>query len=337
MNKSKLVLAIILVLSAWWSCDTGGESTKFHLIYDEPADKWTEALPIGNGRLGAMIYGEVQQEHIQFNEETLWTGEPHDYSHKGASNYLDEIRQLLADGKQREAQNLASEKFMSVPLHQKAYQPFGDILIDFHDHENFSNYSRALDIEKAISTVSYQVDDTKFIREVFASHPDQVIVIHLTSDRKKALNFDVLMDALHEQKTLVARENTMELEVKVKDGALYGVAVVKVETNGKVNAGDSKLHITEASEATIYLSAATNYINYNDVSADAKALANNKQEQAGSKKYTQIKADHIADYQQLYNRFKIDFGDNGQSAVATDKRIVEFGNSAEDPQLLALY
>lgn len=337
MKKSQLILVVILVLTAWFSCKTEDESTTFRLFYDEPAQKWTDALPIGNGRLGAMIYGGAEKEHIQFNEETLWTGEPHDYSHKGASNYLTEIRQLLSEGKQREAQNLASEKFMSVPLHQKAYQPFGDLYLNFPGHENYTSFNRELNLENAIVTTSYVVDGVEFNREVLASHPDQVIVVNLSANKSKALNFDLTLDALHEQITVVTNGNTMELEVKVKDGALYGVAAVKVVTNGKVNADDSRLRITEASEATIHLSAATNYINYKDVSADAKAIANEKLEQLGTKKYKQIKADHIADYQELYNRFKIDFGDDGQSAMTTDKRIVEFETSAEDPQLLALY
>ena len=331
----KLFIGIVATLCLF-SCQPIKEQTAFKLFYNQPAEKWTDALPIGNGRLGGMIYGGVPQEHIQFNEETLWTGKPHDYAHEGASKYLGEIRQLLADGKQLEAQNLAMKEFMSVPLKQKAYQPFGDLYINFSGHEKFANYSRSLNIENAVSTVSYQVGETKFKREIFASHPDQLIVVHLTADKKNALNFDVALDAIHEQKAVVADGNILELEVKVKDGVLYGVSTLKIETNGTVEVANEKLQVSGASKATIYLSAATNYKNYKDVSADAKQLANEKL-QLGGKKYRAIKAAHIEDYKSLYNRFEISFGDNGKSAMPTDERIVAFGKNPDDPQLIALY
>ena len=127
----------------------------YKLFYDEPAFDWLQALPLGNGRLGAMVYGGVTQEQIQFNEETLWTGEPHNYSHKGAAQHLDKIRQLLFEGKQVEAQNLAGEVFMSQPLGQKAYQPFGDLIINFPGHQDYSSYNRNLDLGQAILTTSY--------------------------------------------------------------------------------------------------------------------------------------------------------------------------------------
>jgi alpha-L-fucosidase 2 len=337
MIKSKLILAFVLVIAGLISCNTPEEQTKFRLFYNSPAEKWTDALPVGNGRLGAMIYGGVEQEHIQFNEETLWTGEPHDYAHKGAAKYLAQIRQLLSEGKQLEAQVLAADEFMSVPLHQKAYQPFGDLYIDFKGHENFSHYTRSLNLDKAISTVSYQVGDTTFKREVIASSPDQVLVVHLSADKRKALNFDISLDAVHEQKSVSASGETITLAVQVKDGALNGVAILKVNTNGSVKSVNGKLSISDASEATVYLSAATNYITYNDVSGDAASLAKDYLDEVESKKYKKVKDAHIADYQYLYNRFKIDFGDNGKSVFTTDKRIMAFAETPNDPQLLALY
>jgi alpha-L-fucosidase 2 len=328
------ILVLFIVFMGFISLKTTAQDK---LFYTQPAQKWTDALPIGNGRLGAMIYGGVQQEHIQFNEETLWTGEPHDYVHKGASKYLGEIRQLLAEGKQIEAQNLASKEFMSLPLHQKAYQPFGDLYIDFKGQENYTNYSRSLSLDEAISRVSYQVGKTTFKREVFATYPDQLIVVHLSADQRKALNFDLSLDAIHEQKSVSASEGSITLKVQVKDGALQGVAQLKIVSNGKLKVEDSKLSISKASEATIYLSAATNYINYKDVSGNAKELASARLTSLGDKKYASVKADHIADYQSLYNRFTLDFGDNGRSKMTTDKRIQAFGENPDDPQLLSLY
>lgn len=307
------------------------------LFYTEPASKWTEALPIGNGSLGAMIYGGVVNEHIQFNEETLWAGKPHDYSHKGASKYLAEIRQLLSDGKQIEAQNLASKEFMSEPLKQKPYQPFGDLYIDFNKHDNYSDYSRLLDLEKAISKVSYKVDGVTFKREVFSSYPDQIIVVNLTSNELKALNFDVWLDAFHEEKLVRTNDNSQTIEVKVKEGVLKGIATIKVNTDGTIKKHNGKLQIANASRATIYLSAATNYKNFKDVTGNPYRLTKEILEKVERKKFEKIKEKHIKDYQSLFNRFQLDFGDNGKSAVVTNKRIYDFWKDPNDPQLISLY
>ncbi len=331
-----LALGFIFTLGAN-SKKEAHKKEELKLFYTKAAENWTDALPIGNGRLGAMIYGGVQQEHIQFNEETLWTGEPHDYAHKGAYKHLDKIRQLLTESKQLEATYLASDEFMSVPLHQKAYQPFGDLYIDFEGHENFADYSRTLNIEKAISTIKYRIGKTTFKREVLASFPDQVLAIHLSADKKKALNFSLIFDALHEEKSVSATDNAMTLEVKVKDGALNGVAILKVNTNGKISTDNEKLKIDKANEATIYISAATNYINYKDVSGNARDLAQNRIAKVENKKFNKVKEEHINDYQEFYNRFTIDFGDNGRSELVTDERIAAFKENPEDPQLLALY
>ncbi|KQC31665.1 glycosyl hydrolase family 95 catalytic domain-containing protein [Flagellimonas eckloniae] len=307
------------------------------LAYDVPAKKWTEALPIGNGNLGAMVYGGVEQEHIQFNEETLWRGQPHDYSNKGAGNYLAEIRQLLTDGKQREAQDLATKEFMSEPLKQIHYQPFGDIHINFDGHEKYSNYSRTLDIENAISNVSYKVNDVAFEREVFSSFPDKVMVVHLTSSKSKALSFKIWLDAIHEDKQLKTSGKSQTLEVKIKDGVLKGVSTIKVDTDGIVEVEDGKLKIVDASKATIYMSAATNYINFKDVSGNPYQQVSETLKGIESKKFGKIKKRHIKDYQSLYNRFQLDFGDNGKSKVTTNKRIYDFWKDPNDPQLIALY
>lgn len=307
------------------------------LFYDEPATKWTEALPVGNGRLGAMVFGGVAQEHIQFNEETLWAGKPHDYSHKGASNHLGKIRQLLSDGKQLEAQKLAQEKFMSKPLRQFPYQPFGDLYMDFQGHENFSGYSRVLDIEKAVCKVSYKVGDIQFKRQVIASYPDQVIAVNVSASKSKALNFSLWLDALHEEKSIKTNQNLLSLEVKIKDGVLKGVASIKVNTDGRVQTINGRLQITNATKATIYLAAATNYKSFNDVSGNAYKPVTETLKNVEIKKFEKVKKKHIDDYQSLFERFQIDFGDNGRSALVTNKRIYDFWKDPNDPQLLALY
>ncbi len=337
MRRIKNIIISCFCVIAYLNIQKAQAQDYFKLFYDAPAEEWVEALPIGNGSLGAMIYGGVEKEHIQFNEETLWAGKPHDYAHKGASKYLAEIRQLLADGKQLEAQTLAQKEFMSVPLKQVPYQPFGDLYITFKGHENYKNYHRELDIEQALSKISYTVNDVEFKREVLSSFPDQIIAVNLTSSKSKALNFEVWLDALHEDKSIKTNGSSQTLEVQVKDGALRGVATLKIETNGNIEIVNGKLQISKASKATIYLTAATNYINFNDVTGNPNAIVSKTLSSVASKKYKKVKKEHIEDYQSLYNRFKINLGDNGRSSTVTNKRIFNFWKNPNDPQLISLY
>ncbi|MBJ2174215.1 glycoside hydrolase family 95 protein [Aureibaculum sp. A20] len=333
-NNIKL---FIVSICSYLFLNTAQAQEQLKLYYDKPAEKWTEALPIGNGSLGAMIYGDVSQEHIQFNEETLWAGKPHDYAHKGAYKYLGEIRQLLTDGKQREAQDLGNKEFMSVPLKQIHYQPFGDVYIDFPGHEKYSEYARELDLNNAVSKVSYKVNKVIYKREVLSSYPDQIIAINLTASESKALNFSIWLDAIHEEKQVTTSANSQTLEVHVKDGVLKGLSTIKVTTDGTIESKNGKLSVANASRASIYLSAATNYKNFKDVSGNPQQIVKETLEKIKAKKYKKVKDTHIKDYQSLFNRFQIDFGDNGKSKEVTNKRIFDFWKNPSDPQLLSLY
>jgi alpha-L-fucosidase 2 len=313
------------------------EETPLRLWYNQPAETWTEALPVGNGRLGAMVHGGVEMEHIQFNEETLWKGAPHDYAHMGASAYLDEIRQLLFAGKQEEAHSLAMQEFMSIPLRQMPYQPFGDVYIEFPGHASFSDYERELDIGKAICRTSYSVDDVVYTREVIASYPQQVIAIHLTADKGKSLAFKLHMDAEHEEKSISTVGASQVLNVKVKDGVLKGAAGIRVETDGEVSNEQDAILVQAASSATIWLSASTNFISYKDVSKDPLTEVNEFLGGVEGKSFQTVKEYHMADYGTLFDRFSLNFGPSGRDTIPTDERLVEFANSPDDPSLLALY
>ena len=260
----KLILSLIVLLL--FSPEGIKAQSNYKLFYDEPAFDWLSALPVGNGRLGGMVYGGVTQEQIQFNEETLWTGGPHDYSHKGAGQHLEKIRQLLFEGKQVEAQNLAQEVFMSEPLTQKAYQPFGDLIINFPEHKDYSNYNRTLDLGQAINTTSYQVDGVTYTREVFISKPDDLMAIKISSDKKGALEFDVAMNSPHFQKSVTTYGDRQELDVKVSDGVMIGKAWFKLQTDGTVTPAYDKIVVSNASSAIIYLTAKTNFVDFQDVS-----------------------------------------------------------------------
>ena len=337
MKTKAILLFLIPFLIAPNFLSAKETPNNLRLWYTKPAKKWTEALPIGNGRLGAMIFGGVENDRIQFNEETLWNGAPNDYAHQGAYQYLGQIRQLLFDGKQKEAEDLAMAEFMSVPLKQRTYQAFGDLNLHFSDQAPYTHYYRELNLKNALCRVSYQSHGVNFTREYLSSNPDQVIAIRLTADRAKALNFSLEMDALHETKTTIANANSLTLNVQVKDGALRGVATLKVVSDGTVMAKGDQLSVSGAKTATIYLAAATNYINYKDVSGNPEQKTEQTLAKAEPKPYEQVCASHIADYQNLFNRFDVWFSENERVKLPTDERIIAFSKTPDDPQLLALY
>lgn len=330
-----ILSAIILLLAI--SCSVREESETLNLWYNSPAGDWNEALPVGNGRLGAMVFGGVEKEHLQFNEETLWTGAPHDYAHEGAVNYLEEIRQLLREGNQDRAHELAMQEFMSVPLHQKEYQPFGDLYLEFPGHSSFTAYTRELDISNAICRSSYLVDEVRYTREVFSSHPDEVIVIQLDAGKGGSLDFILSMSSEHMESTVRNSGDRLLLDLAVQDGVLQGSAGVHVETDGILSGEDGKIKVREASTATIRLSAATSFISYNDVSGDPLSTMEAHLERSLGHPYEAMKEAHMADYRAMFDRFSLDLGSNGRDTLPTDQRLLKFMDSPDDPSLISLY
>jgi alpha-L-fucosidase 2 len=480
------------------------------LWYNKPSSQWTDALPIGNGRLGAMIYGDVQTEHLQFNEETLWTGKPRNYSREGAAAYLPKIRQLLAEGKQKEAEALVQANFMGVqsevgdkskwvsamkagqglignpalpsfndadwktiqvpsydgwelvglanfdgavwfrtsfevpadwkgkdlvldlnrirdqdftyingtlvgntdnleprkyhipanlvkvgrnviaiqvlnyydkggiagykditkkigiyPVggsidqgislvkkwkykiqnsnppaiaqYQASYQPFGDLFLNFKHIGSVKNYKRSLDLTNATAKTAYTVGNVNFERTYFASAVDQAIVVHLSANKAKSISFDAWLATPHQQMSVKSlSQNTIAISVSVKDGALNGegrlTAIVK---NGLIKTINNRLKITSADEVTLYLTAATNFVNDSDVSGNPIDKNDLVAKQLKSKTYENVKSAHIKEYQSYFNTFSIDFGDTG-SGQPTNERIARFA-SQQDPAMIALY
>ena len=305
------------------------------LWYKQPSRQWEDALPVGNGSLAAMVFGGIASERIQFNEETLWTGEPRSYAHKGASKYLGEIRTLLNEGRQKEAEKLASEQFMGIPLRQMAYQGFGDLYIDFPDHSNATDYRRELDLEKGVALVSYKSRNVGFKRAVFASYPAKAIYVKLTADQSGKLNFAVRLDAIHANKKVTGNAGELTLNVKVDNGVLEGVAKMKVQTDGKVSQQDGKLSIQNATTATLILSAATNYIDYKTVSGNPTTKTASILKDAPV--YEQAIKEHLTDHQKLFSRFHLDLPAKNNGALPTDERLLKFKDNPDDPAFLALY
>lgn len=324
------------------------QSQPLTLWYDEPAKRWTDALPIGNGRLGAMVYGDPTKDRLQFNEDTLWAGGPRSYAHPGAAKYLAQIRQLLLDGKQREAERLASRHFMSVPLRQMPYQPFGDIELEFDGHEHVDGYRRSLDLDTAIARMQYKLGGAAFTREVFASHPARAIVMALEASDPKALHFSIQLTSPHqESQSEASDEKTLELTGRVADvrtpegqtlpSAIRFAAQLRVlECDGKVSAADGRLAVKNASHVVLALTGATNFVNFRDTSADPVARAAADMKMLDGKPWEEMRRDHVADYQRLFRRVSIDLGPQPAQDVPTDERVLA-SKETPDPALSALF
>ena len=315
------------------------------LWYQQPATKWSEALPVGNGRLGAMVFGGAPEERIQFNEATLWTGEPRDYSNPGAVNHLAAIRQLLFDGKQKEAEALAMKEFMSEPLKQMAYQPFGDVRLQFPGHDKVEDYRRELNLDEAVARTSYRVGGVRFEREVLASAPDGVIAVRLTADKPGQISFAVGLDSPHKNSAAAAgARNEIVLTGRVRNthNGVTNANPLRFESRlqvradgGVVTQGGQRLVVSNANSVTLILVAATSFKSFQDVSADpakacAKALAGVKR-----KDWAALCAAHVADHQKLFRRVALDLGTSDKAKLPTDERL-QLAPKSDDPGFAAL-
>jgi alpha-L-fucosidase 2 len=227
---------------------------------------------------------------------------------------------------------------MSIPLRQKKYQPFGDLLITFRDHENYTDYKRELDLEEGLCRTFYKTGGHTYTREYFASWPDKTIVINLASSGKKALSFDITLTSDHNKYTVSQyRNDILKLTVNVSDGVLNGTSMVKAAIKGgKINATGDKIHVEKADKATIWLSAATNFVNPSDVSGNPNEISEMYLETASQQNYRKLKKKHLNDYQYYFNRFSINLGVSGKEDLPTDKRILKV-SEAMDNSLAALY
>jgi alpha-L-fucosidase 2 len=506
-NKKKYCVAILFLLAVKITV-----AQNLKLWYEQPAVKWTEALPLGNGRIGAMVFGGIEQDRIQFNEETLWTSGPRDYNKHGAYKYLDSIRHLLFAGKQKEAEALAEKEFMgtksdegkkeawtknivslkgingnpalenfddskwntmqvpsydgweaagfegldgavwlrtsfelpaswngkdvaldlnrmrdydltyvngkligtqqngdprkyvipnsvlhagknsiavqvinytdkggiagykdttkkigvypvgdeaakislngqwkyfiqsddapAVGVYQASYQPFGDLFLQFQHTTGAVNYKRELNISNAVAATTYSLNNIDFRREYFISQPNQVMAIHLTASQKHSINFNASLSSLHKNFTVQKiNNNTIALSVKVRHGVLRGESYLQIKiTGGTLNISNNKMVIADADEATVYLTAGTNYKNYKDVSANPVVPCTNALKTIATKKYDQVKAAHIKEYQQYFNTYSINLGRDEAEILPTDRRLQLFAlSSVVDAPFVALY
>ena len=324
------------------------------LWYRQPAESWNQALPVGNGRLGAMVFGRTADETIQLNEETLWSGGPYDPVVTGAYRALPEIRRLLFAGDIAAAHDLFGRTMMGRPYEQMKYQPLGNLRLTFPGHDRVTDYRRELDLDAAAVRVSYTIDGTRFLREIFSSAPDQVIVIRISADRPGAVSFTAALEGARNQthsnygtdyfQMDGVPPNGLRLTGKSSDylgieGRLrYQADLVARTEGGSLEVGRRTLTVNHADAVTLVFAAATNFVNYQDVSGDPAAQVARVLEQAGTRSYPELKRAHEAEHQQWFRRVELQLGTGLPEAdtLPTDLRIKRFA-TAPDPGLAALY
>ena len=335
MYKRHLNILLVLLCVV-----TGLNASDLKLWYSQPAQRWVEALPQGNGRLGVMVYGGTAREELQLNEETFWGGGPHRNDSPTALENLQKVRELIFAGKNGEAQQLMDRTFRTEQ-NGMPYQTLGSLLIDFAGHERATNYRRELDLERAVSTVSYQVDGVTYQRELFASLTDDVIVMRITADKVGALSLKAHYKTPLDNAVVRKRGRALVLSGQGKDHE--GIAgVVKMQTHtqvknegGRVSLNDSVLSVDGANAVTLYINAATNFRDYLHVDANESKRAEQTLKEALKYPYKQALKSHIDRYQEYFNRVSFRLPETKASKLETHERVAHF-NDGQDASLATL-
>ena len=348
-SAGQIVLVVLILLIALCS-QTAKAGSPYQLWYDRPAMTWTQALPVGNGTMGGMVYGTPAVERIQLNEETIWAGQPNQVCNPAAKENLPKVRQLIFEGKYKEAEKLANEKVMPLGANQNCgmpYQPFGDLWIAMPGHANYTDYERLLDLDNARSVVRYTIDGVRYERETLAPLGSKVITIHLTASRPGMISFtasfntphsDVLTGGEGMEATLTGVTSKHEnLKGKVR---FQGRMTVQTK-GGQSSQADGQISVKAADEATLYVTVGTNVVNYKDITGNEEAQSRQRLHEAMDKGYEQLKQQHEDLYHRYYDRVRIDLGKDLYAGMPTSKRIEQFAatekNGMPDNHLVATY
>lgn len=337
MKKFIFALAFLAV-----ACSPAEESD-LKLWYDEPARQWVEALPVGNGRLGAMVFGGPEREQIQLNEETVWAGQPNTNANPAVeAGAIDDIRKLIFEGKYRAAQDMVDSRIFHKTNHGMSYQTIGDLYLDFPGHEDYTDYYRDLDISDAVASVSYTSGGVQYSRETISSFADDVVAVRVSASEKGKVAFDASLVSPHkkhevtvEGEDLVLRGTTGDqegLEGKVQ----FTTRVRIVHKGGSLAVADTKLSLTGADEAVVLISTGTNFTDYRTLEGDPDTQAVSLLDAASSKSFKSMKKAHSKLYAGYFDRVDLDLGTTPAALMPTDERIGEFA-AGDDPQLVELY
>ncbi len=309
--------------------------------FNQPAKVWEDALPIGNGRLGGMVFGEIRRERVQLNEESLWTGSREQFTDKpGAYKYLPEIRKLLFEGEYQKAQEITENNFMGNG-NWNMYQSLGDLFINMKHGKTITDYSRSLDLSKALASVSYKVDGINFKREYFSSSPDQILAVKIICDKPGGINLsarlsrpkDAAITAEKDKIIMSGRVTAGGVETKdLNPGVNYYSILKIVPASGKMAVKGDSIIITGADSVVFFLTAATNYWG-----EDPKIKCNETLYRVLRKEYDKIKEAHIDDYQKYFNRVELDLGDDSNPDIPTDLKLEAVKKGGEDNDLVETY
>lgn len=355
MNKRGIVLILILFIPCSCVEEKKGMIQDIDpttlMWYTHPADKWENALPIGNGRLGAMVFGKTGEERIQFNEETYWSGGPYSQTFEGGFKALPEIQQLIFEGKYLQAHKLFGRHLMGYPVEQQKYQSMGDLILRFSGAGEVTDYVNRLDLDRAIVTTSYEQDGIQFKREVFVTPVDQVIVIRITADPSGSLslvaNLRGCRNTAHSNYAtdyfrmdgygndgLILRGKSADY-LGVEGQVRYQARLEAVLEGGQIEVEDTDLIIERADAVTFYIAAATNFVNFKDVSSDPHKKNQSVLDALDGRSYEDIRETHVREHQKLFRRVALDLGSSSYSFLPTDERLEKF-NGHNDPNLAAL-
>lgn len=342
----KQLLGVIVLLFVITSSAVNAESRSLRLWYEHPAERWmTQALPIGNGAMGAMVFGEVKKEHIQFNEKSLWSGMADETIDDDYFSKIRNVQDLLIKGKVVEANNLLKD--FSVPRdHFGAFQPFGDLFIEFDHAADVQDYIRELDLEKGLLSVSYTAGGVKYHREYFASYPDQAIVVRITSDKQNRIGAMVSKESGQDRGVVSVEGNDqIVLSGEMPQSGLQYCSLLKVKAEkGTVKPVENRIQVKNANSLTIYLSAATDYAMDWPVcrsGINPKEKVKRTIRSVSKKAYEEVERDHLKDYRSLFDRTKLELANlkSSQNVLPTDQMLKSYTNSEKpfvDPTIEAL-
>jgi alpha-L-fucosidase 2 len=318
------------------------------LWYRQPAERWLEALPVGNGTLGAMVFGGTTRERIQLNEQTLWDGHKRDTVNPEAAEYLPEVRRLLFEGRNTEAAELAATHLIGNPARVKSYQPLGDLILEMgigtasfdeavqaiKQTVPLNEYRRELDLNSASADTTFRIDDATFVREVFASRPGEVIAVRFACDKPHRVNLTIRLERSQDAEAVVLAENRLALQGKVGDpkgkGMRFEAQLLAVPRGGRIWAEPNALRVSSADSLVLLIAAATSY-NHQNPNAECIRIL----EKASERTFGQLRSASANDHRRFIQRVALDLGDAPDAP--TDERLAAVKDGADDPALQALY
>jgi len=341
-TKFKILLLHGLIVSTLLCKAEAQNGGKLKMWYDKPATTWNEALPIGNGRLGAMIYGNPLSEKIQLNEGTFWSGGPSNNDNPKALNALGTVRQMIFNGNYTGAVDMINQNMTATQLHGSKYQVIGNLVLSFAGHNSYTDYYRELDLSKALFTTRYNINGITYKREVISSRPDELIVVRLSASESGKLTFTASFNGELQKTVKAVDSGTLEMtglsstHEGVKGQVKFDARARIINSGGTRLISGSSIKVTNADEVIILISIATNFIDYKTITADEVTNCIEHISKAEGKTYDEMLSSHIKDFQEYFDRVTFDLGTTSSSEFPTDIRIKNFAKTT-DPDLISMY